>query len=146
MSFFDVIYIDTLKARKLFQLTESIRNIPTGELISHWHERSNGQKYVVMDGVDYFIEVSSPQNYLFKEYNNPTSQEVAVPEADQINMFIKSVNRLLDKEKCYEAFFKELPPDTYHNNTAMYITKLQSNPRKNKHNFKKNGTTFQLIH
>jgi hypothetical protein len=95
------ITLDSSKARQLFNIVDrlSIVAIPSDDKIKDWRQG--------LDGIEFLIEISTPNQYDFKTYWTPGVFADTLPEAKQIQAL---VNYLYKDFKIYKYYQKLRPP------------------------------------
>lgn len=113
-------YLDTAKARKVFQLTKNLEKIPTDKSITGWKQG--------LDGTEYIFEGATSYTYNFKTYWTPDAQDSILKEAIMIKRFIYDLESVLSLSKKYDTFFSGLKPGSYLNGMIIITkhTKKQS--------------------
>jgi len=97
---------DTARLIQQLFLASGILSIPSDNAIKGWQQG--------FDGVTYFIEQSSKDNYSFKTYWTPTSQGT-LAEAIQVQSFIDAISSLGDLKGEWKSFEKVIPYECYIN-------------------------------
>ncbi len=95
------------RARQIYKLFSEnlIFSIPTQDSIKNWE---SGE-----DGITYFIELSTPNYYSFKEYWTPSCYEKDIKEAKKLVMIINKLDKLVGMNKSFNNFIYSLPKGTY---------------------------------
>ncbi len=73
------------------------------------------------DGITYFIEHTDKDNYWYKTYWTPTSQD-SLREVLIINNFVNNLSELLELPKSYEAFKQTLPHNGCYSSGGLAMT------------------------
>jgi hypothetical protein len=107
--------------RQLF-LSSGILILPTDDSIKGWQHG--------FDGITYFIEYSTKDNYYFKSYWTPKAQD-SLNEAIQVQNFIDSAFSLVKAGYVWKFFAKIIPYESYYNGgSSVAIRALTSEERK----------------
>lgn len=108
--------IDNQIVKTLFDLLDSSRidEIPSSKLIENYRYG--------FDGITYFFENKSNNQYSFKNYWSPNSQNI--PEAIKIQDFIDQFYKIVGSENFSKEFSKEVPFKSYsYNGGSLVIIK-----------------------
>lgn len=122
--------LDTALARKIFRLSQTVANLPTGDSIAGW---SDGY-----DGVTYLFETSTPDTYTLRAYWTPSIQPDTLIAAKQIKAFVDSIRALPELNAAHGAFWNTLAPGTYQGDGCITTIQSQQQLKRNeKARFKK---------
>ncbi len=113
---------------KIFNLLDSskISAIPSDKFIENWKQG--------FDGIEYIIEFKSENNYSFKTFWTPRSQE-NVTEASALIKFIDTLYSLCDMKSLSNAFDEFIPFNSWtYEGSATGVTRITKKRKKHKHN------------
>lgn len=114
--YYTKVQIDTMLARKTFELMTTVSPMPSQDSIKGWQ--------IGQDGVTFVSEISTKSIYSFKYYWTPSAQDSTLLEAKQIQMFVDSLYSILRLTEEYDKFFGTLSPGSYTNDHFIVRTKL----------------------
>ncbi len=98
--------LSSQNAEKVLSLADSlnINGLPSDKDIKGWQQG--------LDGIAYFVESKKDNQYSFKHYWTPTSQD-SLPEAIRLLNFITGLENIMSDTKGYKSFGKEIPFDSW---------------------------------
>lgn len=100
-------------AKTIYNLVQSIRDIPTDKAINKWWTGC-------CDGHDFGFEMCVSGSYGYKSYFAPGSQDSSICEAKLICGFIDSVRQILCVRERQREFYMTLPKPGRYNNGGGY--------------------------
>lgn len=121
-TFSNKVLIDTLVARQIFGLLNSIINIPPQDSIKEWKKG--------FDGTIYSFENYTPSFYSLKSYWAPSMQDCTLICAKQIQIFIDKMRLKLKLKEENEKFINTLNPGSY--TDGFIITSIPTDRQKKK--------------
>ena len=107
--------IDTAMATQIIRIMDSldIFSIPSSDTIAGWGKPdANGQLMSVADGECFWVEYSTPQKYILRDYCNPDIYK-NVKEAVAINEMLLRLKHILNLRDAWETFERGLPEGDY---------------------------------
>lgn len=133
--FSKAISLDTLTAKSVFDLFQSIDQIPTEDSIHGWQ--------IGCDGSTYTFEKATPDTDRFKTYWSPYGQDSTVSEARDIQRCVDSMYSWLKLQKTYDTFISQLRPG-YYSNGSIRLWIKQS--KKEISRWKKYKSDYALLY
>lgn len=115
---------DTASLVDQLLLSSGILNIPTEDSIKGWQQG--------LDGVIYFIEYSTKDNYSFKSYWTPKAQD-SLQEALQVQTFVDSSFSLVNAQNSWKSFAKTIPYECFINGGPTVICKVLTKKERKKY-------------
>ena len=109
--------------RQLFH-SSGILTLPTDDAIKGWQQG--------FDGITYFVEYSTTDNYSFKSYWTPKAQDSLI-EAIQVQRFVDSVFSLVDAGEIWKSFVKTIPYESYYNGGPSVAIRALTNAERKKY-------------
>lgn len=108
--------LDTGTARQVYEIfvEKSIFDIPAQDSIKGWTDG--------LDGITYFIEQSTNNNYSFKDYWTPAIFKDKVDEARRFYEMTERLEQLLNLRQSFGQFIHSLPYGTYRAGGLSIIT------------------------
>jgi hypothetical protein len=100
--------IDTATAKRIYGVfvEKSIFEIPLADSIKGWS--TNGR-----DGTSYYVEKSTKNDYLFKDYWSPSTFKDKIDEAKRLHELTEELEKLLCMNESFGQFIQSLPYGTY---------------------------------
>ncbi|MFA5973763.1 MAG: hypothetical protein WC780_15535 [Lentimicrobiaceae bacterium] len=115
---------DTATLIRQLYISSGILNLPTEDSIKDWQQG--------LDGVMYFIEHSTTDNYSFKSYWTPQAQGKLI-EAIQVQNFIDNAFKLANAQTVWKLFSKQIPYECYMNGGPSVTMKILTKKEKKKY-------------
>ena len=115
---------DTANLVRLLFLSSGILILPTEDSIKGWKKG--------FDGITYFIEYSTKENYSFKSYWTPQVQD-SLNEARQVKSFIDSAFSLVNAGDVWKSFSKTIPYESYYNGGPLVTIRALTNADRKKY-------------
>ena len=109
---------------KVLKLINSLKinELPSDKNIKGWQQG--------LDGITYFIEYKVDNNYSFKNYWTPTSQD-SLAETQLILLFISSFESLPDFKNSSKDFQNEIPFDSWtYPGSSTSVLRIKPNTKK----------------
>ncbi|MFA9214039.1 MAG: hypothetical protein ACEQSR_09370 [Candidatus Methylacidiphilales bacterium] len=102
---FSKVKLDTFTSHIIFNLFQSIDNIPSKENIKNWKGGKDGETYI--------FEKSDKFNYSFKNYWSPCCQDSLLFDAKKIEQLIKDILSISVLAIQGKKFYNNLPKGLY---------------------------------
>lgn len=107
--------IDSAIARRVYNLSVKCQAIPTCDSIKGWQSGEDGETYI--------FKIATPSCICQKNYWSPDAQKETLLAAKVVDDFVKEVEIILELQKRFERFTRQLKPGTYHNGLSVMMVR-----------------------
>ena len=127
--------LDSIMVNQLSYLIKNsgIKSIPDEMYIENWR--------AIDDGITYTTEIADENDYYFKTYGNPKSQDIV--EAQKVRNFVDSVVLITNLKEIWIEFRNDVPFESY---SYGGICTRVIGTRKQKRQFKKERKNYRKQH